>query len=163
MGKHKILIFTFLLLIGSAYCSARQLSFQIVQRDGTADVSEQSLTIEDEVLTNFFDYGYIVTNSEAAVSSSLSQDEKLYNIGIGEAIEGFSDFFVQIKLYYDAANQTGDVPELKKIDWVLASTKSGEKLKNHTITDIKLQHKEDDMKKISSVLAAEINSALKAK
>ncbi|MBR1639921.1 MAG: hypothetical protein IJ688_11095 [Treponema sp.] len=163
MGKHKILIFTFLMLLGSAYCSARQLSFQIIQHGGTSDVSEQSLSIEDEVMTKFFDYGYIVTNSNAAVSSSASQDEKLYNSGIGEAVDGFSDYFIQIKLFYDKVNQTGEVPDLKKIDWTLASAKTGEELKKHSITDIKLEHKKDDMKKVSSVLAAEINSALKAR
>jgi len=163
MGKHKILIFTLLLLIGSAYCSAKQLSFQIVQHGGRPEVSEESLTIEDEVLTHFFDFGYIVTNSNAEISSSASQDEKLYNRGMGEAIEGFSDYFIQIKLFYDKVNQTGDIPDLKKIDWAIASAKTGEELKRHSITDIKLEHKVDDMKKISSTLAAEINSALKAK
>ncbi len=157
------MMFTLLLLIGSAYCSAKQLSFQIVQHDGSPDVSEDSLTIEDEVLTNFFDFGYIVTNSNAEVSTSSSQDEKLYKRGMGEAIDGFSDYFIQIKLFYDSVNQTGENPELKKIDWALASAKTGEELKRHSITDIKLEHTKDDMKKISSALAAEINSALKAK
>ena len=163
MGKHKILIFTLLLLTSSVWCSARQVAFQIVQHDGTAEVSEQSLSIEDEVLTNFFDYGYIVTNSDAAVSESAAQDEKLYNIGIGEAIDGFSDYFVQIKLFYDKVNQSGEVPELTKIDWTIASAKTGEKVKNNSITNIKLEHKKDATKKLSSSLAAEINSALKAK
>ena len=156
MGKHKILIFTLLLLTSSVWCSARQVAFQIVQHDGTAEVSEQSLSIEDEVLTNFFDYGYIV-------SESAAQDEKLYNIGIGEAIDGFSDYFVQIKLFYDKVNQSGEVPELTKIDWTIASAKTGEKVKNNSITNIKLEHKKDATKKLSSSLAAEINSALKAK
>ena len=102
MGKHKILIFSFLFLLGSAWCSARQVSFQIVQHDGPSELLEESLTIEDEVMNNFFDYGYIVTNSDAQVSSSEKQDEKLFNTGIGEAIEGFSDYFIQIKLFYNS-------------------------------------------------------------
>ena len=163
MGKHKILIFALLFLIGNAFASARQLAFQIVQHDGTAEVSEQSLSLEDEVLTNFFDYGYIVTNSDAAVSDSDSQDEKLYKIGISEAIDGFSDYFIQINLFYDKLNQTGEVPELKKIDWTITSAKTGEKIKNKSMTNIKLEHKKDAMKKLSSSLAADINSALKAK
>ncbi len=163
MGKHKILIFTFLFLIGSAWCSARQVSFQIVQHDGTSEVSEQSLTIEDEIMNHFFDYGYIVTNSDAQVSSSDKQDENLFNTGIGEAIDGFSDYFVQIKLFYNKAGQKGENPDLTKIDWTLASAKTGEKIRKNSITNFKLEHKKDDMKNISSALAAEINTALKAK
>lgn len=163
MGKHKILIFSFLFLLGSAWCSARQVSFQIVQHNGPSELLEESLTIEDEVMNNFFDYGYIVTNSDAQVSSSEKQDEKLFNTGIGEAIEGFSDYFIQIKLFYNRTEQKDDTPDLKKIDWTLASAKTGEKIRNHTITDIKLEHKKDDMKNISSALAAEINKVLKAK
>ena len=60
-------------------------------------------------------------------------------------------------------NMVNTTPDLKKIDWTLASAKTGEKIRNHTITDIKLEHKKDDMKNISSALAAEINKVLKAK
>lgn len=163
MGKNRFLIFTFLLLTVSALCSARQLSFQIVQRDGQANVSEQALTIEDEVMTIFFDYGYIVTNSNAQVSASDTQDKKFYDIGITEAIDGFSDYFIQIVLHYDTLHQSGDAPELKKIDWTIASAKSGEKIQNDTITDIKAAHKKDEVKRISSLLASQINIALKAR
>ena len=38
------------------------------------------MTIEDSVLNNFFEYGFIVTNSDAAISESSAQDERLYKI-----------------------------------------------------------------------------------
>ena len=101
MGKLKKLCILSLLLISGSLCFANQISFQIVQHDDSLDsVSEDSMTIEDSVLNNFFEYGFIVTNSDAAISESAAQDERLYKIGQGEAFNGFSDYFVQIKLYY---------------------------------------------------------------
>ena len=73
-----------------------------MQHDESLDsVSEDSMVIEDSVLNNFFEYGFIVTNSDAAISESKAQDEKLYKIGQGDAFNGFSDYFIQIRLYYE--------------------------------------------------------------
>jgi hypothetical protein len=101
MGKLKRFCILTVLLASGALCFANQISFQIVQHDDSLDsVSEDSMVIEDSVLNNFFEYGFIVTNSDAAISESQAQDEKLYKIGQGDAFNGFSDYFVQIKLYY---------------------------------------------------------------
>ena len=95
MGKLKRFWIIALLLSSGALCFANQISFQIVQHDDSMDyVSEDSLVIEDSVLNNFFEYGYIVTNSDAAISDSAGQDEKLYKIGQGDAFNGYSDYFV---------------------------------------------------------------------
>ncbi len=107
MGNLKRLSILAVLLIGSSLCFANQISFQIVQHDDCMDsVSEDSLTIEDSVLNNFFEYGFIVTNSDAAISESAAQDEKLYKIGQGDAFNGFSDYFIQIRLYYARTDET---------------------------------------------------------
>ena len=119
MGKLKrFYIFSVLLLCGTL-CFANQISFQIVQHDETIDsVSEDSMTIEDSVLNNFFEYGFIVTNSDAAISDSTDQDERLYKIGQGDAFNGFSDYFVQIRLYYERTEQTlSQNADLYKIDF----------------------------------------------
>ena len=71
MGKLKKLGILAILLISGSLCFANQISFQIVQHDESLDsVSEDSMVIEDSVLNNFFEFGYIVTNSDAAISSS---------------------------------------------------------------------------------------------
>ena len=49
----KLSLFCFISLL-STFCFARQLCFQIVQHDSAAkELTEQSLTIEDEVLNSF--------------------------------------------------------------------------------------------------------------
>ena len=75
MGKLKRLTLILVFGLYSSLCFAKQISFQVVQHDESSkDVTEQSLVIEDEVLNKFFDYGFIVTNSDAAVSTSDSMD-----------------------------------------------------------------------------------------
>ena len=62
MGTIKKLSLFCCISLLSTLCFARQLCFQIVQHDSAAkELTEQSLTIEDEVLNSFFDYGFIVT------------------------------------------------------------------------------------------------------
>ena len=76
------------------------------------------MIIEDSVLNNFFEYGYIVTNSDAAISESKAQDEKLYKIGQGDAFNGFSDYFIQIRLYYERTEETlSAASDLYEIDF----------------------------------------------
>ena len=165
MGKlKKLCILSFLLLSGSL-CFANQISFQIVQHDESLDcVSEDSLVIEDSVLNNFFEYGYIVTNSDAAISESAAQDEKLYKIGQGEAFTGFSDYFVQIKLYYERNDQTlTNSSDLYKIDFSITSVKTGKKIADRSIGNIKIDHtKKNNLTKVSSELVNEISKALRA-
>ena len=140
MGKLKRFWIIALLLSSGALCFANQISFQIVQHDDSMDyVSEDSLVIEDSVLNNFFEYGYIVTNSDAAISDSAGQDEKLYKIGQGDAFNGFSDYFVQIKLYYERTENTLSTnSDLYKIDFIITSVKDGKKIAAKSIKDIKI-------------------------
>ena len=165
MGKLKKLCILSFLLISGSLCFANQISFQIVQHDESLDcVSEDSLVIEDSVLNNFFEYGYIVTNSDAAISESAAQDEKLYKIGQGEAFTGFSDYFVQIKLYYERNDQTlTNSSNLYKIDFSITSVKTGKKIADRSIGNIKIDHtKKNNLTKVSSDLVNEISKALRA-
>ncbi len=165
MGKLKRFCIVSVLLLGSALCFANQISFQIVQHDESADsVSEDSMVIEDSVLNNFFEYGFIVTNSDAAISDSTAQDEKLYKIGQGDAFNGFSDYFVQIKLYYERTENTLSTnSDLYKIDFIITSVKDGKKIAAKSIKDIKIDRtKKNNLAKVSSDLVFEISKALRA-
>ncbi len=165
MGKLKRFTILTVLLLSGALCFANQISFQIVQHDDSLDsVSEDSMIIEDSVLNNFFEYGYIVTNSDAAISDSTAQDERLYKIGQGDAFNGYSDYFVQIKLYYERTDQTLTTnSDLYKIDFSITSIKTGKKIADKTIKDIKIDRtKKNNLSKVSSDLVNEISKALKA-
>lgn len=165
MGKLKKLCILSLLLISGSLCFANQISFQIVQHDDSLDsVSEDSMTIEDSVLNNFFEYGFIVTNSDAAISESAAQDERLYKIGQGEAFNGFSDYFVQIKLYYERTDNTlSQSSDLYKINFSITSIKTGKKIAEKSINDIKIDRtKKNNLAKFSSDLVNEISKALRA-
>ena len=165
MGKLKRLSILAVLLFGTSLCFANQISFQIVQHDDCLDcVSEDSLTIEDSVLNNFFEYGYIVTNSDAAISESAAQDENLYKIGQGDAFNGFSDYFIQIKLYYDRTEETvSAASDLYEIDFSITSVKTGKKIADKSMKNIKIDRsKKNNLMKISSDLVYEISRALRA-
>lgn len=164
MGKIKRLIVMLTVAFCAANCFAKQICFQVVQHDNSAaDLTEQSLTIEDEVLNKFFEYGFIVTNAAAQVSASDGTDEKLYKSGMGEAFNGFSDYFVQINLFFAKdENTTSSKSDLKKINFSIANAKTGAKLADSSMENIKLEHKKDDLKKLSSNLVNEINKALKS-
>ena len=155
-----------MLIFCGTFCFANQISFQIVQHDESLDsVSEDSMIIEDSVLNNFFEFGYIVTNSDAAISESVAQDEKLYKIGQGDAFNGFSDFFIQIKLYYERTEETlSKNSDLYQIDFSITSVKTGKKIAAKTMSDIKIDRtkKNNNLAKVSSDLVNEINKALRA-
>lgn len=164
MGKLKRLFILTVLLASGALCFANQISFQIVQHDESLDsVSEDSLVIEDSVLNNFFEYGFIVTNSDAAISESKAQDEKLYKIGQGDAFNGFSDYFVQIRLYYERTEQTlVNTSDLYEIDFSITSVKSGKKIADRSMKNIKIDRtKKNNLVKISADLVNEISKALR--
>ena len=164
MGKLKRLFILTVLLASGALCFANQISFQIVQHDESLDsVSEDSMVIEDSVLNNFFEYGFIVTNSDAAISESKAQDEKLYKIGQGDAFNGFSDYFVQIRLYYERTEQTlVNTSDLYKIDFSITSVKSGKKIADRSMKNIKIDRtKKNNLVKISADLVNEISKALR--
>lgn len=164
MGKLKRLSILIVLLFSCAFCFANQISFQIVQHDASLDnLSEDSMVIEDSVLNTFFEFGFIVTNSDAAISESSAQDEKLFKIGQGDAFNGFSDYFVQIKLFYERTDQTQTASsDLCKIDFVVASPKTGEKLAEKSIKNIKYDRtKKNNLSDISIDLVDQINKVLK--
>ena len=165
MGNLKRLSLMTVLLLCGMLCFANQISFQIVQHDDSLDqVSEDSMIIEDSVLNNFFDYGFIVTNSDAAISDSKTQDEKLYKIGQGDAFNGYSDYFVQIRLYYERTEETLSASsDLYEIDFSITSIKTGKKIANKSMKNIKIDHtKKNNLVEISSDLVNEISKALKA-
>ena len=165
MGNLKRLSLMTVLLLCGMLCFANQISFQIVQHDDSLDqVSEDSMIIEDSVLNNFFDYGFIVTNSDAAISDSKTQDEKLYKIGQGDAFNGYSDYFVQIRLYYERTEETlSTSSDLYKIDFSITSIKTGKKIADKSMKNIKIDHtKKNNLVEISSDLVNEISKALKA-
>ena len=68
MGKKTLLaLFAGVFLGANGFCSS--LSFQVLQHnDSLNDVCESALVIEDEILSYFFDKGFIVTNVPASVS-----------------------------------------------------------------------------------------------
>ena len=164
MGKK---IFTvFLVLFTSAMCFAGQISVQIVQHNKALDyVCEESMIIEDELLNGCFDRGYIATNSLAQVSDSAEEDSELLYLGFGEAYDGGSDLFVQIKVYYDAStikNEYDKTPcRLDHIDWVMVSCKSGETLHSSSVKGSKkFPSTEDSVREVSWTLISDIQKAL---
>lgn len=162
MGKLKRLISMMAITLCASACFAKQLCFQIVQHDTVADaVTEKSYVVEDEVLNSFFDYGYIVTNADAAMSDSDDRTSRFFKDGLLEAFNGYSDYFIQINLYYERPeDSTSPVSDLKTIDFTLANTMTGTTLAKKKFANIKDTNKKDDLKKISSSLVAEIHKAL---
>lgn len=154
MGKTKKITLILGLLLCANICFAKQISFQIIQHDNRTDnVTEQSLVIEDELLSGLFETGYIVTNSPTVVSDSESNDKVLYNKALGDAFEGFSDYFIQVTIYYGNA--------LNQIDWSIATTANGNIIKESTITGSVPTTDEKGLHKISSKLVSEISDFLK--
>jgi len=164
MGKLKRLSVLLLFISAAAMCYANQISFQIVQHDESLDcVSEDSLVIEDTLLNGFFEFGFIVTNSDAAISDSKAQDDRLFKIGQGDAFNGYSDYFVQIKLFYERnENSLTNSSDLREIDFIVSSAKSGVTIAEKSIKDIKIDPgKKNNLYKISSDLVNHINKVLK--
>lgn len=164
MGKQKKVKAFLVIFFVCSSLFARQISFQVVQHDDSSkEVTEQSLVIEDQLLNTFFEKGYIVTNSPSVASASESQDEKFWKTGLGEAFDGYSDYFVQIKVWYEPRVGTlRDVANIQKINWSLTEAKTGIKLVEHSLDDIKPINKKTDMNLITSSLVFDIDKALNA-
>lgn len=160
MGNFKRSILITITLFAASFGFAKQITLQIVQHDELSDkVFESSMVVEDELLNGFFDNGFIVTNSPASVSASSLQDVNLFNTGIGDAYEGSSEYFLQIKLYYNAA-QSSEKSDLIEVDWTLASAITGVTIKENTIKNKYSDTK--DLKVLSANLVKEITKAIKA-
>ncbi len=152
------------LMLCTVCCFAKQISIQIVQHDNCSEeVTEQSLVIEDNLLNGLFDEGYIVTNSPAEISTSENQDATFLKKGIGEAFEGYSDLFIQVKIYY--ATEDPSKPSksyIEKVDWLLASAKTGVTIQDNTIKNEIGKSKLDELNTLSFNLLSEIKKAIKA-
>ena len=109
--------------------------------------------MEDELLNGFFEGGYIVTNSPTVVSDSTENDIALYNKAFGDALDGFSDYFIQVTLFYSN--------NLKQIDWSIASVSTGNIIKKSTIESSVSAVDEKGMKKVSTKLISDIFDFLK--
>lgn len=164
MGTMKKISLIFVLMLLSAVCFAQQVSFQIVQHDLSADfVTEQTYTIEDQLIEMFFENGYIVTNSPTVAVDSDFEDEKLWKSGLKDAVDGYSDYFVQIKLYYTMENTTTKGgAKLKKADWALVYAKTGKQVVQKTVKSSETVDLNEDLYLISSSIFTEIKKAIKA-
>lgn len=161
MGKKKILLIAIGILFAST-CFCKQISFQIVQHDNSNDeIKEESLVFEDELFDELFDLGYIVTNSEAAISSSLEQDQELWTEGVKEAIEGSSDYFIQINLFYKSTDDFRS-NKLYKIEWSLTSVKTGDVLESREMSVTLNSSSINDVIDVSVLLLDDIKKSLLA-
>lgn len=165
MGK-RFFVFVIISLVFAANCFSRQISVQIVQHNLSLDyVSEQSLIVEDELMNGFFDKGFIVTNSEAAISTSEEDDDALFHVGFGEAYDGSSDYFVQVKLYYASSSKSTSLEiapsKLDRVDLIVMKVSSGEKIKESSIKGSdKKPGTDENVRLVSSSLIKEIQKAL---
>ncbi len=165
MGKKSI--FAVLLAFCAAFsCSAKSLSFQILQKnDSLTEVCESSLAFEDEILNYFFEKGYIVSNAPAVVSNSEEDDIKYYSDSFREASEGTVDYFCFIKVYFtggEKENQKISLGNLKNISWKIVSVESGNVLEESS-SKVKEKISQDDMenvRKFASDFALHIHNVL---
>lgn len=163
MGKIKVYACFLIAFIFTSFCFAKQVSFQIIQHDPSCDnVTEQTFTIEDELITAFFEQGFIVTNSPTVTSKSENQDEKYFATGLGDAFDGYSDLFVQMKVfYYPRTGTLTDTADIEKIQWTISNAKNGLLLTDKTVSNIQKINKKSDTKKVAAKVVAEIVSSVK--
>lgn len=164
--KKKISVIFALISLCMSFCFAGQISVQIVQHNLPMDyVTDQSLIVEDELLNGFFEQGFIVTNSVASVSVDEETDADLLHTGFGEAYDGSSDYFVQVKLFFDPP-RTGRATDvspcrLDHVDWIMMKVKSGETIKESSIKGSdKKSDLNDNIRLTSRTLISEIKKAL---
>lgn len=161
MGNVRKFFLGFSFLIFSEFCFCQQLSFQIVQHDTSSDdVTEQSFIIEDQLVEMFFENGFIVTNSPTVSSSSETQDETFWKTGLKDAKDGFSDYFVQIKLYFSKKNKDDGKSILNKAEWTLVSAKNGKELKKSTVKTPKSADINEDLYLVTENIFSEIKKAI---
>lgn len=166
MGKIKKFTVFCVIAIFSTEVFAKQISFQIVQRNKNLEkVCEESLVVEDSFLTGFFDKGFIVTNSTAAVSSSKKVDEELWYSGLNEAYNGASDYFAQVIVHVSEENSElnnfSGKPVVEKIEWSLCDVQKGEKIISDLVLNVKSANSENDLGMVSYKIVAKITDAIK--
>ena len=156
MGKIRHLFFVFVVFLLASNCFAEQISFQVVQHDKRfKEITDEVLSVEDELLTRFFEKGFIVTNSPAVISESKNQTDLLWSKGLGEAFEGSSDFFVQVNIYLAEVEESEIKKDviIDKVDWILANALNGETIESGSIKQ---------MNNISNDIISKINKVIKA-
>ena len=164
-GKKVFLFFFSALFAAGLY--ARSLSFQIVQHnDSMNGVCSSAYVIEDELLNYFFENGYIVSNSQASISSSADDDKKLWCDGYYEASDGSFDDFVQIHLYF---GENPNINEKKvslgmidSVSWNITSIKTGKCLEKNTksVTKPMGSDTEENVRNFASDFAAHIKKVI---
>ena len=165
MGIKKFFMF---LMTAICFCTAsfaRQISVQILQQDSAIEeISEKSYDIETFVLDGFFEKNYIVTTSEASMFNTDDEALALWKSGLGEALNGSSDYFVQIEVFYISDESVRKAEsKIEKIVWKLARVQTGLVINSATLSDIKFQpNGQEDLSAIAANLVKNINSAIKA-
>ena len=151
-----VAFFVFVVFLLASNCFSEQISFQVVQHDKRfKEITDEVLSVEDELLTRFFEKGFIVTNSPAVISESKNQTDLLWSKGLGEAFEGSSDFFVQVNIYLEEIEES----EIKKdviinrVDWILANALNGETIESGSLKKVN---------NISNDIISKINNVIKA-
>ena len=166
MNHLKKRIFLILLLACSSCCFAKQISFQVVQHNNSFDkVTEEALFIEDALISNFFDRGYIVTNSPADISDSEECEKKLWTTGVEDALNGGSDYFVQVILYFTEKRDNTinkNVMILDKIDYSICLTGSLDFIAKDSLSCNLRVYEPKDLTRISKNLMDEIFEAINA-
>lgn len=168
MGK-KNLLATVIFFAAVAASFSKSLSFQILQKnDSLNSVCESALAVEDEILSYFFENGYIVSNIPAVVSKSDAQDSKFYNTAYNEAVDGMVDDFCLIKIYFtgdEKDNSTVSLGNMKKISWKVVSVKTGNVLEDSS-SEIKTgisQNEAANVRNFASEFAMHIQKVINKK
>lgn len=124
--KYKFLVLIICLLSFSVAVFGLNLSILIVQNDGTEKVSVASKTFENEILNYFFDNGHIVCNEPI----SLFENYEFAAIeGFNAAVDGFMDYFVEIKIDYTENSSNPDavlLSNIKNVEYKIKKVSTGE-------------------------------------
>jgi hypothetical protein len=167
MGKKRLAAVIPVLFL-AASCWSTELSFQIVQHDNVQEkVCEQTLVMEDEMLDYFFSRGNIVTNEPAAAVRD-GEDEAVWKTAFADAAAGGSQYFVQVRLYYDTAASTNPesvaLSNLDSVSWTVTEVQSGKKLADMNIRVDKSALGKDDTDSVTAFagrIAEQIQNTLK--
>ncbi|HAH60812.1 MAG TPA: hypothetical protein DCL73_01795 [Treponema sp.] len=170
MGKKRLAAIVPVLLLTASCCWSAQLSFQVVQHNNTQEkVCEQTFVIEDEMLDYFFSRGNIVTN-EPAVAVKEGSDEAVWKAAFADAAAGGSQYFVQLRLYYDTTASTNpEAVALSNLDyaaWTITDVQSGQILADVKSVVDKTSLGKDDTDSVRGYavkIAEQIQKSLKVK
>ena len=170
MGKKQVIVLLSVILLTVSGCWSAELSFQVVQHNGTQEnVCEQTLVIEDEMLDYFFNQGNIVTNERAAAVKD-GGDEAVWKTAFADAAAGGSQYFVQLCLYYDTSSSTNPeavaLSNLDYVTWTITEIQSGKKIadmKNSVDKTALGKNDADSVRSYAAEIAGQIQKALKVK